>query len=200
MSASLGGIPFHSGPDEVRWDYSMRIKETKTLGGKVIQILGVDLGDMTVHGRFGVNRGKGDTEAWQDEARFRKHVREWTKRASNQHNPAPVRFTFAPRGWDFRVYIKSLSSTTHDVRNPAPEFTITMHVLEDGARALVKDTKDLYLHRLMAGVGWKQTDYNGPTDGQLQNLIGTGSVGDYIASLAQKAFESGLPGGSVNGP
>lgn len=195
-NASLNGIAFHSGPSEVRWDYKMIVKDSKTLGGKVIQILGTDLGDMTLTGRFAPDERKGDREAWEEQMRWRDRIKKWTADVAADPKQTPMRFVYTPRNWDFNVYIKQFSGITHDIREIAPEFTITLHVLADGARAVVKDIEDLYIQRLMEGVGWKQTEYNGPSEEALATLIGSGTVGDYLAAQAQAAFEAGLQGGS----
>lgn len=198
--ASLGGIPFHAGPSDIRWQYQMKTSTLPTLGGKVVQILGVSLGDMTLTGRFGVNRAKGDTEAWQDQVRFRDQVKEWSEQADAQRSPRPLRFVYPPRNWDFKCFVKTFSDVTHDIHEIAPEYTIVLHLLEDSTKKVIKDVKDLYLKRLMDGVGWKQTSYNGPTEGDVAELLDGKTIGEYLASEAQKAFESGLPGGSIDAP
>lgn len=196
-NASLNGIPFHAGPSDVRWDFQMKVKDKKTLGGKVVQILGVTLGDMTISGRYAPNERKGDTEAWQEQERWRQRIKDWTREIAAQRSPKPIPFVYRPRGWNFDVYVTKFSGITQSEKVIAPEFSFTLHVLEQGTKALVKDTKDLYIERLMDGVGWKQTGYNGPKAGYVANLVGSGTVGDYLASQAQEAFESGLPGGVV---
>lgn len=196
-TATLGGVAFHAGPDDVSWDYRMKTQVTKTLGGMVVQILGVDLGDMTVSGRFGVNLDAGDTEAWQDQTRWRERIRGWVARAANQRNPTPLRFTYAPRGWDFKVFIKQFSDVTYVIDDPAPQFQFVFAVQQDGTAEVVKGIGDLYLKRLMDGVNWKQTEYNGPMTLDVTGSLGGQTTGEYLASLAQQAFESGLSGGNL---
>ena len=57
-----------------------------------------------------------------------------------------------------------------------------LHVDEADAGEIVKGVKDLYIRRLMDGVGWKQTEYNGPNLTAKDSLLAPygGNVGEYL--------------------
>lgn len=194
----LGGIPFRAGPDEVRWDFRMKVKEQKTLGGKVVQILGTTLGDLTVTGLFGTG-AKGDevNTNWEEQMRFRERVIHWARRTEKNVGGQPIRFLYPPRNWDFHVYIKALTPIDLANENTAPRWALTLLPDDEGSRTLTRLTTDIYIKRLMDGVGWKQSDYNGPSPDEIAATLNGQTVGEHLAQLAQAAFESGLPGGQI---
>lgn len=194
----LGGVPFRAGPDAVRWQFQMKVKETKTLGGKVIQILGTTMGDLTVTGLFGTGRDGDEVNTnWQEQLRLRDRVIQWARRTETNQGGQPISFLYPPRSWNFNVYIKALTETDFTNEGIAPRWTLTLLPDDDGARAISQLTTDVYIKRLMDGVGWKQSEYNGPNPDEVAATLDGKTVGEYLASLAQQAFESGLPGGQI---
>lgn len=195
-TAYLGGVPLQTSPEEIRWDFTMKVVDHKTLGGKVIQVLGTTLGDMTVSGRFGY--GPKRQEPWQQMLAMRERIKAMTKKQYEEGAVAkPVRFVYAPRNWDFPVYVKQLSPQPIDIRTVAPTYSITLHIEDEGARRIVKGIEDAYIKRLMDGVGWKQSAYNGPQVTDIEATLNGRTVGEYLADEVQEVFDRGLPGGSI---
>lgn len=195
---SLGGTPLKVNPEEIRWNFKMKTRDYKTLGGKVIQVIGATLGDITIQGAHGRgDRSKGDIEGWQGEVRFIRQVEKWADRAANTNNTDPLRFTYAPRGWDFQVFVKSISGIDHTQENFNPRWTMVLFPVDDRSRAIVDGIKDLYLKRLMDGVGWKQTAYNGPTQQEVDDSLAGGSVEQYLAEGYSSAFAGGVGSSST---
>lgn len=191
----LGGIPLAAHPNEIRWNFKMKTSETKTMGGKVIQILGTTLSDLTVAGSYGRGqKAKGDTEGWQDQLRFNAQVKKWATRAASVQKAKPLRFVYAPRGWDFNVFIKAFSPTRLANEEINPKWQLTLFPVDEGAMTIVSGIKDLYIARLMDGVGWKQTDYNGPTQEEVDATLSPfgGSVEDFYRDRFSTAFEGGV--------
>lgn len=189
--ATLGGMPLRTNPTDIRWNYRMKTVEQRTMGGKVIQILGTTFSDITISGTFGRGRrDKGDTEGWQHQVRFRRQVQAWTKHAAENSGSKPLRFTYAPRGWDFQVFIRSFSDVhmSNDTINPS--YTLVLFPVDDGARQVIRGIKDLYIKRLMDGVGWKQTAYNGPTQDEVDATLSpyNGSAHDYFTDQYAQVF------------
>jgi hypothetical protein len=161
-TASLGDWEFRINPDNVSWNFNVRTQSTPTIGGKVIQVLGVDVSDMTVSGSF----GKGGRVEQQ---RFLEWVIGRT-RAQTEEDKAIVRFRLPDKGWDFGVKIKSLtegsSRTSVDLSttNINPSFTLTLHVEDDlqNITELKRAAQAAYVANLSQGVGWQRTEYNGP--------------------------------------
>lgn len=192
----LNGVPLKVNPDDIRWNFKMKTSDSKTMGGKIIQVLGTRLDDLTIQGVFSPERDKGDTEAWQSQVRFLNQVEVWADRAVNTENTDPMRFTYPPRGWEFKVYIKSISGIDWTIENVTQRWTLVLFPMDDRATAIVKGIKDLYLKRLTEGVGWKQTEYNGPTQTEVDSMLSefSGSASDYLLEQGRTVFEQGLQG------
>jgi hypothetical protein len=194
--ATLGGIPLHTNPNEIRWNYSMKVSDTKCLGGKVVQILGTTLSDLTLTGYFGNGRkDKGDKEGWEQQLRFRDLVRKWADTNIAQGKAKPIRFTYAPRNWDFQVFVKSISDVHHEITEINPKWQLVLFPVDEGSRDIVRSVQDLYLKRLMTGIGWKQTAYNGPTQAEVDNTLAGRTVEEYLQDRFQAAFEA--PNGNL---
>lgn len=189
--ATLGDIPFRAGPDEVRWDYRMKTAIFRTVAGKVFQILGCELGDLVLTGTFGDGR-KEDRGGWEADQRFHRQVQEWAKVQKGQSSPDPVRFTYRPRGWDFQVHVVDIAPIQMAVRNINPRWQLTLFIVDEASRKIVEGITDLYIKRLMDGIGWKQTDYNGPSSAEVDALLGGGSLTEHLAQQAQQAYNAGL--------
>jgi hypothetical protein len=104
----------------------------------------------------------------------------------------PLAFNYPPRGWRFQVFVKTLAAragegaVSHDVGTLNPGFTLTLFIVEDSTTRVVTGIKDLYIQRLMSGIGWKQTAYNGPmTQAEVDQTLAPFS-GDLKAYLADQ--------------
>lgn len=196
--ASLGGLPLRCDPDSVEWDYGMKITEIDTVGGKVVQIIGASLGDMTVSGVFGYgDTHAGDTAGWQYQLRFRDQVERWAE-VGNTGHAVPLRFFYPSRNWDFKVFIKSYTqpggqaAVTIDDHIINPAWSLTLFIVEDATGIVTKGITDLYIKRMIDGIGWHQTDYNGPTADAVTATLGGKSIPDYLAAQIAAAA-SGAP-------
>jgi len=165
MSASIAGIPFDIDPTSISWDFKIKMNSEKTLGGKVIQIFGSSLGDLTISGQ-----SRSQKEHLAFFKAMKGLVNNQVPSATNEL-PAPVQFLWTSRGWDFFVYIKSLTqdgaSTSYKATNKdfAPKWTMTMFIDRDNGdvtRLAAENAKSVYINRISQGLGWSQTDWNGP--------------------------------------
>lgn len=188
--ATLGGIPFRINPNSVRWAFDMKVAQYETVGGRVVQIFGSDIGDMTVDGEFGNgDKSKGDQEGWEEQTRFAHQVRAWAEQA--QRNGKPLQFVYSPKGWNFSVYVKAFSnpdggmSVQYDNKTFNPKWRLTLFMVEDHSNVVLKGIQDEFIGRLMNGVGWKQTEYNGPLVDSRVNIE------DTLRQRAKDALEGG---------
>jgi hypothetical protein len=187
---TLGGHPMRVNPNEMRWNFGMKVADQAAVGGKVIQILGVKMSDLTLTGQFTPDWSKGDKEAWQQAERFRQWVKVEARKYASDATTPPLRLTYPPRGWDFNVYIKSLSPYENSIPGLADlRWQLVLFPVGEGANKVVKGVKDLYIQRMMDGIGWKQSDYNGPmTQALVDETLGGSSVQDYVAGQMGDAF------------
>lgn len=195
--ATLGGIPLNTNPDEIRWNFQMKTAEHLTMGGKVIQILGTTLSDISVRGTFSPVKSEGDTEGWEAQIRFRRQVAVWSRQAAATGRSEPLRFTYSPRRWDFKVFIRTISPVDMSEEEFNPTWELALFPVDDGAMDIVNGAKDLYIARLAEGVGWKQTDYNGPTQTEIDNMLSSsgGSVLGYLRDQITGVFNGTIPAG-----
>lgn len=131
MIASLGGIPLRIAPSQVSWDYNVDTCVIPTVGGRVVQVLGATLGDMTVQGLYGQDRNPGSPqESWKLAEAFHDQIARLVDKQSQKpttaqlsgQDPTPMhpyhRFVYNDdtpavrsqglpvHNWDFNVYIK----------------------------------------------------------------------------------------------
>ncbi len=182
--ATLGGIPFRIDPMAINWSYGIKTSVTETVGGKVVQVYGTSIDDMTVRGKF---------SSWQEQAQFLRRVEGWIDSVIQNRDAPPLRFTYAPRGWNFLVYVASFNqpggdnSVSLDNATFAPDWSLTLSIIEDngGLQAIRDQAMEMYIVRLSTGIGWKLTEYNGPMgDAEIESLLqsrGVTSVPELIA-------------------
>lgn len=204
--ATLGPFRFRLDPHTVTWDYTITAVDVPTVGGKVVQVLGSHLGDMTVTGSFG-------TGGWREQARFLEAMKtlgdqQVAAQQVSRSTFQPFRFKYPPKGWDFGVYLTNYTqpgargSVQLDNTTTAPQWQLTLFIVE-GAQALKKVAQDVFIARLSAGLGWKQTEFNGPmTMADVEQALSGQSLVEYISQgmgVAPVSTTSGGGGGRVGG-
>lgn len=225
--ATIGGVPFRINPSQVTWNYDVDTNVIPTLGGRVIQILGVTLGDMTIQGMYGVDRA-GKQESWQLAQSFTDSIANLVKIQSAMPTAAQLsgadstpmqpthRFFFddtadTPPGypshhWDFQVYVKGLIDLDengsyvigHRTGKYSYRYQLTLFIVEDNTGQLAKIAQDAFLDRLANGVGWKQSDFNGPMSvSDLQTYLQQNSPDGTIHGLVLQEFENASQGPST---
>ena len=196
MGAFLDGVPFRVNPTSVSWPYSVKLTTTKTMGGKVVQLYGVVMGDLVIEGNFGAG-GPEEQKRFFD--RLVAIIESQMPAPTNPSAVAkPVRFTWPERGWDFWCFVKAIKQANASVSISAtnmdfnPGYVLTMFVLDDNGD-LVKAAKNSaaasYIARLTAGMGWKQTEWNGPM-GTLNDALQGSTLLDALFSQREKNFTS----------
>lgn len=195
----LGPYRLRTHPSEIRWNFQMKTNDAKAMGGKVIQITGLKMHDITVSGAFAPDRAEGDTEAWQQMMRFREWIDIQTE--STEQGTKALRFSYPPRGWDFNVFIREVATPFRFSPDEfAPKWTIKLFPIDQTSQQVIKGVRDLYIKRLMNGVGWKQTDYNGPTQMEVDDALGGRTIQEYLADQYEEAaYGSTLDGGGGGG-
>lgn len=168
MGAFLDGIPFRVNPKSVSWPYSVKLAPTKTMGGKVVQIYGISMGDLVVEGVFGAG-GPEEQKAFFDRL---VEIIASQMPVSSTSVPRPVRFHWPERGWDFWCYVKGITQSNASTAIRAsnqdfnPGYRLTLFVQEDNGdlvRVARNSAQAAYIARLSAGLGWKPSaDWNGP--------------------------------------
>lgn len=92
MYGSLGGIPFKIDPESVSWSYQPKVREDDTLGGKVVQVYGSILTNVTLSGWFGSSGTLEDGVVydtnWQAQQAFLDQVDAWAETQIGDLSPS----------------------------------------------------------------------------------------------------------------
>lgn len=197
-----------------------------TVGGRVVQVYGTTLGDMTVQGLYGVDR-QTPQESWQLAESFQSNIATLINQQGarpsiaqlNGTDPTPMlpplRFTYSDptHSWDYNVYIKAFK----DINNPEATiehvtgkysygYSLTLFIVQDNTGQLSKVAQDQFITRLSDGLGWQRTAYNGQmTVADLQNYLSKnspdGTIHGLILQEFQNASQGQVPGfGSASNP
>ena len=190
-TATLGfrggpAVAFRIDPDNITWNFEILTSVTETLGGRVIQVIGSYLNDLTVQGSFGQDRRTPRGESWRQAEAFLVLVQQImdaqaadANRQAQMHPPAV--FSYPPKSWKFQVYVKGFS----DADNPGTSVVLTpgrfsqrwqlsLFIVQDSSQALVLAGQsggvvnkqaaaavDAYMARISDGIGWHFTQYTG---------------------------------------
>lgn len=181
--AMLGNYRFRLDPSSVSWDFKVHVRDVKTIGGKVVQVLGTSLGDMTVTGSFGKGGHREQVEMLRSMSKVGDEMMYGSR---TPKGVAPIRFVYPPRKWDFRVYLRAFSQPGDRVAAHfapeiiAPGFMLTLFIVEDNAN-LKKVAQDAYISRLSAGLGWKLTEFNAPgVQDVAATIAAEGGIKEYL--------------------
>lgn len=200
VTATLGGRALPSDPDSVNLSFSMKTSDTKAVGGKVIQVYGVTLSNLTITGGFPDRMRKGRVSAsWEEQLIFREWVDAVATRTETTPDPQTLRFRWPYKSFDLDVFIvnyqspDSYDSTDDSADKVLHRWQLDLFIVTDRTKVVVKGIRDLYIKRLMDGVGWKRTDYNGPTEADLDALLKGRTIEQFLEDEANQAARGNLP-------
>jgi hypothetical protein len=167
-----------------------------TVGGKIVQVYGTSISDLTIVGEFGVG-------GWQQQEKFLAQIKAMANTQAlasrvSRSQREPSRFVYPPRGWDFLVYLKSFGNPegSRSIRHAPeifnPKWQLTLFIVEDNS-GIKRVAQDAYIARLAKGIGWKRTRYNGPDDSSyLQQIMG-GQTAQPTAGSTTQPEQEGFP-------
>jgi len=190
-TATLGypggpSIAFRIDPDSIDWQWDVLTNVVETIGGRVIQVIGARLHDMTVQGSLGQDHSDpSGGQSWQLAEKFIGAVTAIMEAQSADANKQtqmhpPAVFTYPPRGWRFNVYVKHLTDPDGDasvILKPGKanqQYQLGLFIVQDGSPVLVtagttdgvlsrkaNDAIAAYMARISDGIGWHYTAYTG---------------------------------------
>jgi hypothetical protein len=183
-------VRFRIDPNSIDWNWQIDTSVTPTIGGRVVQVIGATLTDLTVNGSFGQDHGSGpDGESWLLAEAFYKRIRAMMDHQSADATDSgkmqpPAVFTYPPKNWRFSCYIKDLidpdggGSITHSTGKFAHNYSLVLFIVEELSDSLIKagtshgvlntaKAKAIndYLARISDGIGWHFSQYNGTVAG-----------------------------------
>lgn len=156
--ASLDGLVFRLNPSSISWNFTIKTNVEETIGGRVVQVLGATLSDITIQGEYGQKQGhvgkkdqrgrlkNADQEdsglSWRLAEAFVAAIRQKMEEQSADAKTdrlmhRPLLFEFPDYGWRFLCYVKSISggdgdaAITHSVGAFAYKYTLVLFIVED---------------------------------------------------------------------
>lgn len=190
--ASLGfasgpSVKFRLDPKDISWNYRIFTNVTETLGGRVVQVTGAALSDLTIVGELGELRGSKHFQSWQlAEAFFEQVVRlmEYQSKGSTETGKMgePAILTYGPLNIRLSCYIKGIQDpdggggVTHRPGKFSYGYALTLFIVTEGSGDLAIAGTDSggflnkqrqkaindYMARIADGIGWKFSEkYNG---------------------------------------
>lgn len=163
--ALFAGKTFRVDPINVQGSFRVKTRTTNTVGGRVIQVYGTAWDNLTVEGTFGVG-------GYPEQSAFLKRMLALFDQQVTDPAASPSSFVWPDHGWNFKVYLISYDNPDGRTIERAPEiiapkWSLTLMVVED-VGGLLQNVKNDFIKRIGTGLGWKQTEYNGP----LQDVTG----------------------------
>lgn len=221
--ANLNGVQFRIDPDAISYQYSIDYTVIDTIGGRVIQVLGATIGDITIQGHFGQDHPN-KRVSWQLAETFGVQIRSLMdqqvippKNARTGGVHQPLRFTFldGTHNWDMKVLIKNYQesdgegSIEHRSGKFSYGYNLTLFLVEDSSLTLSRVQSDQFISRISKGLGWKETRLgkNGSFNGSdtldaaiqyIQNNSTDGTYQGYIAALLTGQTPGSSTGSSAN--
>lgn len=162
--ASLDGMTFRINPSSIEWGYQIDTNVEETIGGRVVQIIGATLSDITLTGEYGEFKGyrpnvgvnkrtlaphdKVNHLSWELAENFLKRIRRMMDKQSDDSTVQDARlknldFKFPEYGWHFGVYIKGIddgqsnAAITHTAGSFAYKWRISLFIVETRSSDLV---------------------------------------------------------------
>ena len=193
-TATLGyaggpSVAFRIDPELIDWTWSVQLPQTnviETIGGRVIQVLGASLDDLTIQGSLGQDAtDAAGGQSWQLAQTFLTTVTaimEQQSADSNQQSTMhqPAVFSYPPKGWQWNVYVKGLTDPDGGnsiILRPGKmnqRYVLTLFIVNEGAEltaagttangALAQQSQSAisqFMARISDGVGWTANKYTG---------------------------------------
>jgi hypothetical protein len=204
-------VTFRIDPENILWSFEILTNVVETIGGRVIQIIGSYLDDLTVSGSFGEDHSTSKGESWRQAEAFLLMIQQIMEAQSADANQQkmmqpPAVFTYPPKNYRFNVYVKSLDDAdnpgTSVVMTPGKfnqRYNLTLFIVQDASTALVQAGSSngvvgqqadaavaAYMARISDGIGWKFSQYTGVSGG-------ASTIKPKAAATPKKAATQVLP-------
>lgn len=119
--ATLGDVVWRLNPASIQWGTSVKTAVKLTVGGRVVQVLGAEVSDLTIYGQYGQDvknsAADGPGIGWRLADDFVRKIIALGRQQSNGVNQMgtmaePLVFTYPPKNWHFDVYIKAIEDAS----------------------------------------------------------------------------------------
>jgi hypothetical protein len=170
--ATLDGVNFPYTPDSLQWSYKLRTAVQDTLGGRVVQLLGMQADTMTISGKAG-SREKLEALAAEVVRIMKKHI----------STGDPVELVIPSRSLKFSVYVQTMPTIERNVKSTAYPYTLTLKVQHTETNVRSEVVLGAALSRLYKGIGY-QTGWSGGGEvSELTDITSDQQLTDMLSNL-----------------
>jgi hypothetical protein len=193
-------VTFRVDPESISWNWTVITNVVDTIGGRVIQVIGAYLDDLTVSGSFGQDHSTPRGDSWRQAEAFLQLVTQIMEQQSADSSQQakmhpPAIFSYPPRSWRFQCYVKALTDAEGGnsiVMTPGKfnqRYVLTLFIVPDGSSKLTRagttngvysakaeQAISAYMARISDGIGWHYSQYNGDSNPTLMPSTGTGTA------------------------
>lgn len=159
--ATLNGIPFRINPAAIEWAFSIDTNVIETIGGRVVQVIGATLTDLSLSGDYGERKGYesdkhhhgrelhgGGLLSWELAEAFLDRARQMMDKQSSDSRKQglmhePLDFRFPDYGWHYGVYLKGIDdgqsnqAVSHSAGHFAYTYRLSLFIVEDRSDDIV---------------------------------------------------------------
>lgn len=184
----VGTLQFRTNPNEITWDYELITHIEQTYGGRVIQILGAKIDNLTVK----VDCGQGGWPYAMYVVQFMRDL------MVTQRNGIPATFTYTTRNWQLKVF--ALNVPFHDsVQETIRELTLNFKIQEDVSGIQIASAIADALSALQDGIGYLGSLTFGSGSGSYQNEGAGGGPATALQNTASGLLPTALTGPAATG-
>jgi hypothetical protein len=210
----VGDLTVENGLDQANWGYNLNTQVYPTYGGEVVQILSVNISDLTLGGSITTYR-----QAQLIYSYFARYMQVATQGTTGVPNPVTndaydlqtMNLQYPMRGWNFQLMPKAAPGFTYDVELVNPTWSMTAQIVDTAnQQGSLRDIKAAIQSSAVQGLmnqtdnGFNTlTDQIGPPTGDpntdpFQTFNGEdsaaesalGGLADYYASMVN-GYKSG---------
>ena len=157
-TASIGSYQFDIDPSSAQWTYTLRTRSYQTYGGRVVQILGCSIDDLSIGGYLLQPKG-GDANRYNNMQTFESNITAIME--AQAESKTSVTFTYPVLDWVGQVFLVGYDSVKYDVATAAISYKLSFQV-DSGFGAIKTAVSSEGLDLIPDGVNWTRNVYNTP--------------------------------------
>lgn len=163
----VGNLTIENGLDQAQWGYNLNTQTYPTYGGEVVQILSVNVGDISLGGSITTYR-----QAQVIYSYFARYFQVATqgvtgtpdKNNYNSYDLQKMNFRYPQRGWDFQIMPKTAPGFTWNAELVNPTWQMTAHIVDQSNENL-SDLKSAIAAQAVSTLTTNTNEQIGPPTG-----------------------------------
>jgi hypothetical protein len=141
---------FRIDPESIEWSYKLNTHTDNTYGGKVIQILSVQIETMSIP----IVSGSGGRAYMMSVFNFFRDMMIWQRNTGNAGT-----FSYTPRGYNLKIFASNLK-LEDNLQNVIYPVTMTFDVQSDLAGVVKDQIISAEIAHLQQGIGYTENSFN----------------------------------------